>query len=108
MAITSVSISPDGQSVSAANVDFASITNATMLYACYSPSGAAGPFYASDNRLLTMGAYKVNSIAPTTVTGQCTYVKEASFSRNPHGVLVSLLGVNRLALLSEDVLFLSM
>jgi hypothetical protein len=73
MAVTSATVRPDGQSVVGVNVDLKSITNATNLYVCYSPTGPGGPFYPSDSALLTMEPSSINAVTPNVTAAGCTY-----------------------------------
>jgi hypothetical protein len=72
MAVTKAAVTQNGQMV-ALNVNLTSVTSATQLYVCYSPSGPAGPFYQSDSTLLTMTPSNVTGITPSVAAAACMY-----------------------------------
>jgi hypothetical protein len=74
MAVTAVTVRPDGQSLFGVNVDLSNITNATNLYVCYSPTGPGGPFYPSNETVLTMLPSSISGITPNAVAAGCLYV----------------------------------
>jgi hypothetical protein len=74
MGVTKATLSADGQSVSAPGVDLSSITSPKQLYACFSATGPAGPFYPSDSAILTMNVTEVGVITPNVSTAGCQCV----------------------------------
>jgi hypothetical protein len=69
-----VGVTPDGASLSSFLLDLSTLSNATEVYACFSPLGASGPFYASNSTLLTVMMPVPETITPNVSIAGCGYV----------------------------------